>query len=343
MGRIALLTCALIVIASAAYAGTLTIPNTFSNGTTADATEVNANFTAVKTEVDDNDSRIDSLESHTTAEFMSRVTDESGGSTSYLNASGTWTVPPAGSGCSTGGANRVQYGDGSSGCNDEADFSYNPTTNTLTVGSVETTGGTDGTYGQVFDQNTTEIGEPSTSECKIGFVGTTLNKHCNGGSLTSLEGGSGTVTTSGTPVANDIARFTDATTIEGRSYAETRADLSLEVGTDVMSQTQTFSVCETLYAPNENIAATDDIDDIWRASDNLTITSIWCTSDQTITLDLEWDNVAINGSAISCNGTEDTSFAGTATATDGDSLDLAIATATGSPTRLSVCWEYDFD
>ena len=40
---------------------------------------------------------------------------------------------------------------------------------------------------------------------------------------------------SGTPVANDYARFTDGTTLEGRSYAEARADLSLEIGTDVLA------------------------------------------------------------------------------------------------------------
>lgn len=45
----------------------------------------------------------------------------------------------------------------------------------------------------------------------------------------------GTVDTSGTPVANDFARFTDANTIEGRSYAEVRADLGLEIGTDVQA------------------------------------------------------------------------------------------------------------
>jgi hypothetical protein len=39
----------------------LTIPNTFSNDTRADAEEVNANFTAVKTAVDDNDARINAL------------------------------------------------------------------------------------------------------------------------------------------------------------------------------------------------------------------------------------------------------------------------------------------
>lgn len=46
---------------------------------------------------------------------------------------------------------------------------------------------------------------------------------------------SGTVDTSGTPVTNDFARFTDANTIEGRSYAEVQADLSLEIGTDVQA------------------------------------------------------------------------------------------------------------
>lgn len=45
------------------YAGTVTIPNDFTAGTTASADEVNGNFTAVKTAVDDNDSRISTLES----------------------------------------------------------------------------------------------------------------------------------------------------------------------------------------------------------------------------------------------------------------------------------------
>jgi hypothetical protein len=47
---------------------------------------------------------------------------------------------------------------------------------------------------------------------------------------------------SGTPVANDYARFTDGTTLEGRSYAEARADLSLEIGTDVQAYDATIVV-----------------------------------------------------------------------------------------------------
>lgn len=43
---------------SPTWAGSLTIPNTFTSGTTARASEVNANFSAIETAVDDNDARI---------------------------------------------------------------------------------------------------------------------------------------------------------------------------------------------------------------------------------------------------------------------------------------------
>jgi hypothetical protein len=51
----------LLLGSSAAIADTLSLPNTFTNGEVADADEVNANFDAVKTEVDDNDVRIDAV------------------------------------------------------------------------------------------------------------------------------------------------------------------------------------------------------------------------------------------------------------------------------------------
>jgi hypothetical protein len=59
-----LLICAFITILSPtpAPAGDVTIPNTFQSGTPAVAAEVNANFTAVETAVDDNDGRIAALE-----------------------------------------------------------------------------------------------------------------------------------------------------------------------------------------------------------------------------------------------------------------------------------------
>jgi hypothetical protein len=50
------------VIPVAAFASSLTVPNTFTNATPAVASQVNDNFNAVKTAVDDNDARLDVLE-----------------------------------------------------------------------------------------------------------------------------------------------------------------------------------------------------------------------------------------------------------------------------------------
>lgn len=53
----------ILLIPLAAYASTLNVPNSFVNGTTADANEVNANFAAVEAAVNDNHDRISTLES----------------------------------------------------------------------------------------------------------------------------------------------------------------------------------------------------------------------------------------------------------------------------------------
>ena len=51
------------------------------------------------------------------------------------------------------------------------------------------------------------------------------------------------VDTTGTPADDDFAKFTDANTIEGRSYAEVKSDLNLEIGTDVLAQ-QTIGIAD---------------------------------------------------------------------------------------------------
>ena len=53
---------AALVIPLAAYAGTTALPNTFTNGTVADANEVNANFDALVAELNSQNARIAALE-----------------------------------------------------------------------------------------------------------------------------------------------------------------------------------------------------------------------------------------------------------------------------------------
>lgn len=58
MRKLLLLMLPIALLAGEAWAGAVTIPNTFTAGTTSSAAQVNGNFTAVKTAVDDNDARI---------------------------------------------------------------------------------------------------------------------------------------------------------------------------------------------------------------------------------------------------------------------------------------------
>ncbi len=62
-----LVIASLCTISTATLAGPVTIPNNFSADTPAVAAEVNANFSVVKTAVDDNDSRIAALEASITS------------------------------------------------------------------------------------------------------------------------------------------------------------------------------------------------------------------------------------------------------------------------------------
>jgi hypothetical protein len=81
--------------------------------------------------------------------------------------------------------------------------------------------------------------------------GQVLTADGSGGS--AFENAVGGVDTSGTPVDDDFAKFTDADTIEGRSYAEVKADLSLEIGTDVLAE-------QAIGIADDNLVEIDDAD-----------------------------------------------------------------------------------
>jgi hypothetical protein len=97
----------------------------------------------------------------------------------------------------------------------------------------------DGTDGELITWDAT--GSPTT--VPVGTSGHVLTSNGVGAEPTFQASGGGTVDTSGTPIALDFARFTDADTIEGRSYAETKADLDLEIGTDVLAE-QTIGIAD---------------------------------------------------------------------------------------------------
>ena len=66
-------------LCSTGWAGTVTIPNSFSSGSATSASQMNANFTAVKTAVDDNNTRIAALEAGTRPVFQGFSSSTSNG------------------------------------------------------------------------------------------------------------------------------------------------------------------------------------------------------------------------------------------------------------------------
>ena len=88
-----------------------------------------------------------------------------------------------------------------------------------------------GTYASLRAQGTTkgDVGlgnvENTALSTYTGNGGALDNQYITNGAGYTTN--TGTVDTSGTPVDNDFAKFTDANTIEGRSYSEVKTDLSL--------------------------------------------------------------------------------------------------------------------
>ncbi len=76
-----------VLVGTSAWAGNLTIPNTFTSGTTAGAGQVNNNFTAVETEVDDNNARITTNASGISTNAGNITTNASGISTNTSDIS----------------------------------------------------------------------------------------------------------------------------------------------------------------------------------------------------------------------------------------------------------------
>ena len=73
--------------------------------------------------------------------------------------------------------------------------------------------------------------------------------------------GGGNVSNTGTPVDNDFAKFTSATTIEGRSYSEVRTDLNVEDGADVTDTANVTSAGALMDSEITNLAQVKAFDE----------------------------------------------------------------------------------
>lgn len=70
----------------------------------------------------------------------------------------------------------------------------------------------------------------------------------------------GTVDTANSPNANEYARFTDADTIEGRTAAEAKADLDLEIGVDLQAWSANLDEYSAVNPTAAGLAILDDAD-----------------------------------------------------------------------------------
>lgn len=128
--------------------------------------------------------------------------------------------------------------------------------------------------------------------------------------------------------------------IAGRSITLTAAspdtlDADVELYTDL----------KTLWF--EDPVAADDFETIWVAPIALTITKIHCESDQTVVFDLEIDDgspAGVNGSDITCTTfATDSSLGGDTSMAAGDRLDLALTSVSGTPTFVSISFEFTYN
>jgi hypothetical protein len=122
----------------------------------------------------------------------------------------------------------------------KAAYEANTNTNVFTDSEKTTLSNQSGTNtgDQIISDSTISLSDITTnnvSTTKHGFAPKgdgNASKFLNAQGEYTIPIGSGNVNTSGTPVDNDFAKFVNGTDIEGRSYAEVRADLNVEDGAE---------------------------------------------------------------------------------------------------------------
>ena len=142
-------------------------------------------------------------------------------------------------------------------------------------------------------------------------------------------------------------------TVEGRMEWDTDGNFPCfgdGTGTVCLEPVPKFTECFTLYAPTENIASTDDVESVWRAPAGVVASELWCETDTGgLNVNLQRDDgtpADMCASDLLCDSTPPTCAPAMAEATvaDGETLDLVIKSVdSGTPTRLTLCMEYDYE
>ena len=113
---------------------------------------------------------------------------------------------------------------------------------------------------------------------------------------------------------------------------------------DVDAELYTDTKCIYIEDPT----AADDFKSLWRTTKAITITEVWCESDQTIDFDLQEDDgtpADIIGTDLQCAAGENstsTAFADAAIAANSE-IDLVVTSVANTPTWCSICWTYTKD
>lgn len=139
----------------------------------------------------------------------------------------------------------------------------------------------------------------------------------------------------------------DVTEGTNKFEGTTAGDYLTLTGEDIDLDVEIYTDVKCLYW--EDPTADDDFTSVWTSNGFAsTITKIWCESDQTVNLDLQVDDgtpADVDGTDLVCDSTpaEDESMGGDATLADGDRLDVAVTSVSGTPTWVSVCFTYTKD
>lgn len=159
--------------------------------------------------------------------------------------------------------------------------------------------------------------------------------------------------TMGASVATTPSADDNDTSLATTAYVQTELNaaggrsLSCSSGScDADVELYTRTICYRLKGP----LATDDDKSIWinDSANQFTVTKLWCESDQTVNTMFQVDDgtpADMDTVDLACITTPDTdtSLDGDATIAAGDRVDLDIASVSGSPTWVTVCFTGTYD